>query len=225
MAAATIRGGGNGMDAIELVRRGRFQGFGLIAKGRLSTLGVDVYRREDNDTQRVQRALEGYFSKLKSFLNETSFDVGRFECSRDSLKEELLVVSSSVKNAPSSENFSNQLTFIRRMFYVMANAIDPLKQFNKSGTQQHVWLYKIIELNVRLFGVQTSQGRLDVKLAGFQDKLLRFHHSVYFWSLRYKDLADLPEHMRLLFKSEADQAQKIIDSLMSQVPEPTHLMT
>ncbi|KAM9928600.1 hypothetical protein OXX59_001743 [Metschnikowia pulcherrima] len=186
---------------------------------------VELSANSENKAKDLGLQIEELYSRMKSFINDTTFDYLAFEAQAEVIKKKNLLLSGLVETGPIHEELLRRSRYLRRMFQAMFDSLDNLKTFGSSEEIVTVWLFKIIELNVRLFALQNIDGNLDEKKKDVSSTLLRYHHSVYYWSLQYENWPDLTPHKRLLFQSEAALARKTIEALQSQIPVPTHLMT
>ncbi|KAM9913515.1 hypothetical protein OXX69_001529 [Metschnikowia pulcherrima] len=186
---------------------------------------VELSTNSGNKAEYLGLRIEELYSRMKSFINDTAFDYLAFEAQAEDIKKKILLLSGLVETGPIQEELLRRSRYLRRMFQAMFDSLDNLKTFGSSEEIVTVWLFKIIELNVRLFALQNIDGNLDERKKDISSTLLRYHHSVYYWSLQYENWPDLTPHKRLLFQSEAALARKTIEALQSQIPVPTHLMT
>lgn len=193
----------------------------LIEPVYLRMRSFDRKKKEGLDEKNI---LEPFFQHLKQFVNDTSFDYLRFDAEQNSLSKELSNKASQIRHSAPQIRILNQLSFCKHVLEAMKRSAKKLKHYGASDSHANIWLFKIIELNVRLLALHNSQGKLDAQIPGYLDTLLRFNKSIYFWRLIFKKLKDVPEQIWLSFENEAALAQKTTEFLFAQVHVPKLIM-
>ncbi|GEQ72740.1 hypothetical protein JCM33374_g6428 [Metschnikowia sp. JCM 33374] len=151
---------------------------------------------EDNEITR-------FLQQLKSFVNETSFDVFEFERQLPSLRDELSDINFFIHMRPLTRPILDQLAFAKHMFHVMEDSIEHLQTYNIISGPGNRLAFKMTELNVRGLALHDSHGHPDVGVAGYADKVLRL----------WQDISD----MRKMFENHIVEAELTITALMREV--------
>ncbi|GEQ68761.1 hypothetical protein JCM33374_g2430 [Metschnikowia sp. JCM 33374] len=173
-----------------------------------------------NYTLNTQHKLDEFFQRLKSFVYMGTFDVNGLEFQTQDLHEKLTSIRQDLEMMPSSPLLLEQLNFAHIMFSGMSDAVIMLQHFNTCELPGHGWLYKIIELNVRLWTMFDSYGNLDLDISCYVARILEFLRDVHVWGRQFRMLKDVTEDMTALYESQSTEAVKKIFELGSQIPLP-----
>ncbi|GEQ68570.1 hypothetical protein JCM33374_g2238 [Metschnikowia sp. JCM 33374] len=173
----------------------------------------------DPEMQHASDLLDTFVGLLKEFVFKRSFDVLLFDLYVEKLQDNLSYMTNVVNSLPFSGRLGSQLCFATHMVQVMEESVPMLKYYATSHLPGRRWLYKMIELNVRLLTMHNSYGALDRSINRYAEKLLGFWRRMRMWEHRFTSLGGVPLEMQLLFEDQRSQAADTIDSLWGQVPD------
>ncbi|GEQ72503.1 hypothetical protein JCM33374_g6190 [Metschnikowia sp. JCM 33374] len=179
-------------------------------------LGFDV---ENQEKKSVENILQTFLVQLRSFFNESSFDVAGFQESADNLEYYLFNIHKWARNVKSVK-ISRRLGFAQWMLGNMTDAVRTLNMnFNMTHSPANYCLYKAIELNVRSLVLYDDCGQLDVDAKGYVERILLIWNSVALWERNFRNLTDVPSNLWLTFWAQLNQVKERLHVLGVQVPK------
>lgn len=187
-------------------------------------LSNETYQRKtsplDNakEIQKAEELLDWVFEQMKSFVNETDFDLRGFGNGVGSLRATLAELAFLTDGSTKiTLDILDQLGFVSRMLDLMINCSIKLQIFNKNKDAGLRLLCKVLELNVRAIALYNSSGGPNLKMPGLKDHVLLLLRSVYYWDMNFRNLELVSTDMKLIFEDQIQLAEKIVDFLAQYV--------
>ncbi|GEQ72582.1 hypothetical protein JCM33374_g6269 [Metschnikowia sp. JCM 33374] len=172
-----------------------------------------------NETIYTQQKLEWFFRQLRSFIAPSHFDTFRFQVVSKRLAEDLTaIVRQGISVIIESPQLLVQATVASQMFEHMAIATNELNCFESIATAETFLLNRILDINVRLWGLRNSHGHLDTNVRGYVDILRVYNEKVEFWKISFRHLQGVSEGNRILFEAQAVNADMSLRELWGQIP-------
>ncbi|GEQ69079.1 hypothetical protein JCM33374_g2750 [Metschnikowia sp. JCM 33374] len=175
--------------------------------------------RPVNESQIIQNHLELFVENLKSYIYFSHFDFYSFCEEQEALAQDLLAIGDQVKKVKSLERgVSKAYIFAKTILWDMMYASLKLKQYNASEGKEYTLLTQMIELNIRLLILRTSQGKLDRSVTKYAINLRIFWNEMCCWNTQFVVMENLPVEMRILFENYMSHAKDTILSLWREIP-------
>lgn len=183
-----------------------------------------IYQRKtsplnnEKEIQKAEELLDWVFEQMKSFLNETDFDLlgfgNRVGSLRGTLAELAFLTDGSTKI---TLDILDQLGFVSRMLDLMINCSIKLQIFNKKKDAGLRLLCKVLELNVRAIALYNSSGGPNLKMPGFKERVLLLLRSIYYWDMNFRNLELVSTDVKLIFEDLIQLAEIMVEFLAKYV--------
>ncbi|GEQ68637.1 hypothetical protein JCM33374_g2305 [Metschnikowia sp. JCM 33374] len=153
------------------------------------------------EIRRLEDILEWFVIKLKSFMLQVVFDYREFELMGEELDHIIEDVNTSVlKVASCNKQLMNQLIHAKYMFSTMANSIELLGYYEKAYTPVHILIYSVVDLNIMLLALLSSQGIPDNSIEGFRDKVYKANISLQIWEKAFEGVENISFGKQVMFR-------------------------
>ncbi|KAM9902720.1 hypothetical protein OXX79_003789 [Metschnikowia pulcherrima] len=177
-----------------------------------------IHNNNDAAAERLQFMLDDFDHQMRSLVPEGTFDVTGFEFRAMALAElfsNITELSSSIEN---NEYISAQYNFTRQMLHTMSTSAIMMKHYNTCELTGHGWVYKMIELNVRLLIAHDRYGRLDSSIPWPDVVLYGFWRDLQVSKRMFRMLSGVSYDMHVTFEEQLTAAENSLAALVSQSP-------
>ncbi|KAM9930924.1 hypothetical protein OXX80_009244 [Metschnikowia pulcherrima] len=173
-----------------------------------------------NSTREAEESIRWFVVQLRSFISKSHFHASSFKVVSRRLFEDLEDIQSLASEAVSeSDTLLGQLWFAKRMYDVMDFAATQLIMCEKYTITTAVFLLRaMIELNVRLLLMFGANGELDVTITSYRDLLVGHWRTVCCWDEEFRNLKNVPDHVRRLFEDSKVSVELTIADLFRHMP-------
>ncbi|GEQ67592.1 hypothetical protein JCM33374_g1257 [Metschnikowia sp. JCM 33374] len=175
---------------------------------------VHVYKNEDGTIhvrkQNTKQLLDGFMNHLKTFVNDTHFDVYEFEDTIDIFGTLLADIESSAANQSNMTTVLDSLTFVNLVYQRLLYAVDSLRAYDIKNSPPHRLIYNAIELNVRLLLMYDINGDLDRTIPDASSKVRFLWRCTYYWRMCFETLKNVSPAMRSLFEDQIEKAEDML---------------
>ncbi|KAM9903207.1 hypothetical protein OXX69_008020 [Metschnikowia pulcherrima] len=191
----------------------------------------DVYRsdllaydrqkpQEFNGTREAEESIKWFVVQLRSFISKSHFYASSFKVVSRRLFEDLEDIQSLASEAVSeNDTLMGQLWFAKRMYDVMDFAATQLIMCEKYTITTAVFLLRaMIELNVQLLLLFDANGNLDVTIPSYRNLLVGHWRTVCCWDEEFRNLKNVPDHVRRLFEDSKASVELTIADLFRHMP-------
>ncbi|GEQ68556.1 hypothetical protein JCM33374_g2224 [Metschnikowia sp. JCM 33374] len=173
-----------------------------------------------NHTRRNQNMLAWFVIQLKSFIFQTHFDSSGFALVVKRMTRNLVDIEESVRLFDAqNEAVLEHLQFAQKMFDVMKFSMKALKTYTRLGNPDQHLLNRMVQLNVRLWSLYNSQGKLDRMVHEYGSTVIESWKTMSILDDDFKGLPAVPDHIRLLFDEQRAQAEETVHDLWIQIPD------
>ncbi|GEQ72195.1 hypothetical protein JCM33374_g5881 [Metschnikowia sp. JCM 33374] len=197
----------------------------LHNQGQFLLQSIHRFKRDSqsppNENVILATRLDGFVERLRSFINDTHFDVESFDDQFYDLKKVLSEISCCSNKINRTKELHQQLRFSKHMFRAMTESITLMKRFKPPDTPRAVQvpgylpIYEIIELNVIALAMNNSYGELDVSIESYKKKILLLWRRLRFWKEEFKEVENVPSEIRRIYNIQVDQVETNLESLQS----------
>ncbi|KAF7999613.1 hypothetical protein HF325_006289 [Metschnikowia pulcherrima] len=173
-----------------------------------------------NSTREAEELIRWFVVQLRGFILKSHFHASSFKVVSRRLFEDLEDIQSLALEAL-SENFAlmGQLWFAKRMYDVMDFAATQLIMCEKYTITTAVFLLRAtIELNVQLWLLFDANGNLDVTIPLYRNLLVGHWRTVCCWDEEFRNLKNVPDHVRRLFEDLKALVELTIADLFRHMP-------
>ncbi|GEQ68010.1 hypothetical protein JCM33374_g1676 [Metschnikowia sp. JCM 33374] len=173
---------------------------------------------ESEKAHRAEQDLENWFLRIKTFISNEAFNVAGFSIRARDFENELAAIQGSVSDMEESPSLTQRLFFANCVSYIMTKATRLLLHYSGLGIPGARLLYKIAELSVRVLALYNGEGMLDQNQAGYAAHLTTLINNLAMWSARFEELPGVSHEFFSAFRTEYNQAEKLLKMLQNQVP-------
>ncbi|KAM9911735.1 hypothetical protein OXX69_003242 [Metschnikowia pulcherrima] len=166
---------------------------------------------------RPESDLEKFYSHLRSFVFESSFDVSGFEEDYSYLQTEFLRISKHLAGRKIHTKIHTRFRFCTLLFTQMRNLARLNKLLTLSNFAGGYSLYKVTEIHVRALAMCNSQGEPDMSIVDLADKVMDLKTGIPFWVQQYNNLKNSPIKPARLFRNRVLAAENTLAHLSDDV--------
>ncbi|GEQ68270.1 hypothetical protein JCM33374_g1937 [Metschnikowia sp. JCM 33374] len=156
----------------------------------------------------VEERLQTFIARLKSYILEPLFDIERFELEFTTLDKELADITRAAEKADPNKERSEKLTFAQSLFEIMIESTHHLEHFAFRGPSDEHLVSVMIELNLGILTLFDSEGRPDIQIDGFSQKVERCNIAVKTWKYEFGKLTAPSFGAQMMFKIQATRAER-----------------
>lgn len=153
-------------------------------------------------TQMVDLIIESF----RSFIDETRFDVWRFEAQGQNLLKRLRHIE-NITHDNSDTLFVSKLNFAGYMFRIMGEAIELMKHYENVRTAGHGIVWSIIDLNVRLLTLFRTNGTPKVETENFAINVYVYSQHLLFLKSGFEKYEGVPFGTQVVFNAQLVRAE------------------
>ncbi|KAM9912094.1 hypothetical protein OXX69_002904 [Metschnikowia pulcherrima] len=170
---------------------------------------------------RHESALEKFYSHLRSFVFDSSFDVSGFEEDYSYLQTEYSRISKHLAGRNIHTRNYARIRFCTLLFTQMRK----LARLNKHSTttilSEAYLLYKVTEIHVRALAMCNSQGEPDKSIVDFDKKVMDLTAGLRFWGQKYNNLKNTAIKLARLFRNRVHAAENTLAHLSKHILSKT----
>ncbi|KAM9902195.1 hypothetical protein OXX69_008420 [Metschnikowia pulcherrima] len=178
--------------------------------------------------------LSSFVSRLKSYVNETSFDTDKFKLDVSQLRKELAEIDISMQIEEIMDHYSNDGTFVatkdwkqnektadelrfaKYMLRAMSDSVQDLHFSDGENSLGHHLLRCLTQLNIRLLLLRDCQGIPDPSIPGYGEMVFIQGQYLKVWKDTYTKLAYVPpglNHKLMKYFVQAENTLKVLARL------------
>ncbi|GEQ68771.1 hypothetical protein JCM33374_g2440 [Metschnikowia sp. JCM 33374] len=172
------------------------------------------------EAQEVKESVEMFVENLKSYMDETGFDVTAFENLSPTLQKEVAELRISADKVMPSEVVSEMLSFAVTLLEAMTCYVKTLKSPNYLDTPGSGLLFNLMELHIRVLVIHNSRGELDHSTPRYMDKLIRYRLQVDQYEREIKTLDGITVDVRLIFDGQVTKVREGLANLNKDISVP-----
>lgn len=172
----------------------------------------------ENDAAIAENLLDSLIERLKSFVNETSFDDFGFETLAHSIREQMTYIGTSIDpTTPCDRELAKKLRFARFMFRIMDDSVLLLKFFDPLRGQDQTLVYKVIILNIRLLVFYNDLGEPNYSMKGYEKKINNLNRTLHSWGEVFRGLEKTALSVTVMFETQFSHALFTLQELISHI--------
>ncbi|KAM9906395.1 hypothetical protein OXX69_006821 [Metschnikowia pulcherrima] len=199
----------------------------IISKGAESLSQIEFRKPDDR--------LELFVRKLQGYINETAFDIEKFEDDIKTLQKQLLDIDIEIQveeilkdhsedeNSLESRTYANKKTlsdklrFAKFMLQAMSDSLHEINLLKSEESLVHHLLCSLILLNIRLLRLRNSHGAPDSSVPGYTEAISLSYQYLRMWRQTYQGLSEVPLRVSRKFAIHLIQAENTLQVLARYV--------
>lgn len=177
---------------------------------------VDL-KAQRNETWKTEVMLHWFHEQLMTFILESHFDTFRFGVVYQKIIEDFRNIFKKTHDIiGKNTQLLKQFEFLTNMLDTMIYSTLLLANFEFVGSAQNYLINRMVDLNIRIYRMYNSCGRLDTKKLAHKQKLLVISLEILYWYQKFNDLKDVSSLLKDVFNDQKKQAEKATQDLLSQ---------
>ena len=200
-----------------------YQGlFECVHNGLLDHTGCHHFLRTDSDMEKTKSLiariqLGKFFAILQSYASKDHFNYVKFSNQAVKMNQDFLEIKRLVESIPMHDDLASELEFPTHMFQVMAHSATFLKDISNDKSRDHLSVYHLTDLSVRILALHNVRGMLDTTNSKSEEKIISLHRELRELVSTFVHEGDSESIMNWMFKDLAIQAEQDLQKLWQQV--------
>ncbi|GEQ68208.1 hypothetical protein JCM33374_g1875 [Metschnikowia sp. JCM 33374] len=166
----------------------------------------------------VEDLSETLIVRMRSFINETSFDVAAFEPQVSLLEKKLSIIEHILGDLlPCKNEVTNRFGFAKEMLAVLKRSATVLIFQTSSNSQDIIALQRVIQIHVLLFNLYDSYGDPAFREEGYAQSVRRYISLLNSWVEAFRKLQDKSPDVIQMFEFHMNEVEYILRILESHI--------